>query len=433
MKRILFANIPGHGHFNPLTGLAAHLKNQGHDVRWYAGAIHHKKIAELSIPVFPFRKARDIDPSRLDEIFPERVAITSQIKKLRFDLRNIFILRATEFYADIREIDAVFPFDLLICDISFTALPFVKERMKRPVFSVGIFPVMETSKDLPPYGLAMTPSYSPLGRLKQNLFRYLADHVFFKESNEHIRSILREHGIESNKNIFDTAHEKSTLVLQNGTPGFEYKRSDWSKNIRFMGPLFPPAKRQSHGFSLQDKREGFDKVILVTQGTVEQNVNKLIVPTLEAFRNTDHLVIATTGGSQTRELRAQFPERNIVIEDFIPFDDVMPHCDVYITNGGFGGVMYGIRHKLPLVVAGVHEGKNEINARVGYLKLGVNLGTETPKPLQIRRAVDKILRDRTYKENVTSLSREFEQFQPGPLLDQYIAEIAEHELQTVTH
>ena len=432
MKKILFANIPGHGHFNPLTGLAAYLKNQGHDVRWYAGAIHHKKLEELSIPVFPFKKAYDIDPSRVDVIFPERTRITNQVKKLRFDLRNIFILRATEFYEDIREIDAVFPFDLLICDISFTALPFVKEKMKRPVFSIGIFPVMETSRDLPPYGLAMTPTYTALGKVKQNFFKFLADRVLFKESNDHFRKILREHNIDAKRNIFDTAYEKSTLVLQNGTPGFEYKRSDWGKNIRFMGPLFPPPKKHSGSLSFRQKLKGFDKVILVTQGTVEQDVNKIIVPTLEAFKNTNHLIIATTGGSLTRELKARFPGRNMIVEDFIPFDDVMPHCDVYITNGGFGGVMYGIKHKLPLVVAGVHEGKNEINARVGYLKLGVNLGTETPTAVQISNAVEKIIRDKTFKENVTSLSLEFEKYQPGPLLEQYVSQIADQDLQLAT-
>jgi hypothetical protein len=32
--KILFANIPADGHFNPLTPLAVHLQSLGHDVRW---------------------------------------------------------------------------------------------------------------------------------------------------------------------------------------------------------------------------------------------------------------------------------------------------------------------------------------------------------------------------------------------------------------
>ena len=103
----------------------------------------------------------------------------------------------------------------------------------------------------------------------------------------------------------------------------------------------------------------------------------MIVPTLEAFKNSNTLVICTTGGSQTKELRAAYPQANFIIEDFIPFNDVMPYADVYITNGGYGGVMLGVENNLPMVVAGIHEGKNEICARVGFFKLGINLKTET--------------------------------------------------------
>jgi MGT family glycosyltransferase len=423
-KKILFANIPGQGHFNPLTGLAVYLKDQGHDVRWYAGTIHHKKLKELSIPFFSFVKAMDIDPGKLDETFTVRAAITNPVKKLKFDLRNVFILRAPEFYQDIQEIQKEFPFDLLVCDISFTAFPLVKVLMKKHVFSVGIFPVMETSKDLPPYGLAMQPSSSALGKLKQNFFKFLADKVLFKESHDHYRSILQEYGIASVKNIFDTAYEASTLVLQNGTPGFEYKRTDLGKNIRFMGPLFPhSAERGSTNLSFQGQLKKYKKVILVTQGTVEKDVRKLIIPAIEAFKNSEYLLVVTTGGGETAELKKRYQYENIIIEDFIPFDTIMPHCDAYITNGGFGGVMYGIKNKLPLVVAGIHEGKNEINARVGYLKLGIDLKTETPSAKLIRSAVDKVLNDSTYKMNVDALSKEFAQYAPGLLFEKYMAEV----------
>ncbi|MER3470210.1 MAG: hypothetical protein C4330_02475 [Chitinophagaceae bacterium] len=63
----------------------------------------------------------------------------------------------------------------------------------------------------------------------------------------------------------------------------------------------------------------------------------------------------------------------------------MPYAQTYITNGGYGGVMLGIQNELPLVVAGIHEGKNEINARIDFFKLGINLQTETPTPVQMKK------------------------------------------------
>ncbi len=42
---------------------------------------------------------------------------------------------------------------------------------------------------------------------------------------------------------------------------------------------------------------------------------------------------------------------------FIPFSEVMPFAHVFISNGGYGGVMQSIVNKLPMVVAGIHDSK----------------------------------------------------------------------------
>ena len=35
--KFLFASLAADGHFNPLTGIAVHLREKGHEVRWYTG------------------------------------------------------------------------------------------------------------------------------------------------------------------------------------------------------------------------------------------------------------------------------------------------------------------------------------------------------------------------------------------------------------
>jgi UDP:flavonoid glycosyltransferase YjiC (YdhE family) len=144
---------------------------------------------------------------------------------------------------------------------------------------------------------------------------------------------------------------------------------------------------------------------------------------LEAFADSDYLVVATTGGSGTADLRARYPYENIIIEDFIPFGDVMPYADVYITNGGFGGVLLAIQNELPLVVAGVHEGKNEINARIGYFGLGVDMKTELPSVKTLRHSVEQVLHDKTYKQRVQALAAEFRQYDTYKLCAGYVFEM----------
>jgi UDP:flavonoid glycosyltransferase YjiC (YdhE family) len=423
-KKILFANFPGDGHFNPLTSLAVHLKKLGHDVRWYTGKKYQDKLEKLDIPFYPLKRAIDFSAGEPDQIFPERKNYKSQVSKLKFDIKHAFVLRGPEYYEDIKEINASFPFDIMIADNCFTGISFVKQLLEKPVIAIGVVALPESSKDLPPSGLGLTPSSTFFGKRRQDLLRFLTDKFIFGESKKLVDKIYSGHGMKTIKgNIFDVVCREADLLLQSGTPGFEYFRSDLGKNIRFIGPLLPYSEKKSQQYQLPSQYKQFSKKILVTQGTVETDVKKIIVPTLEAFKNTDVLVVVTTGGSQTQELRARYPYSNVLIEDFIPFNDIMPECDVYVTNGGYGGVMLGIQNRLPMVVAGVHEGKNEINARIGYFKLGINLRTEKPTSSQIKSNVEIILQDKTYKNNVVKLANEFEQYNPARLFEKYVNEL----------
>src|SRR4051794_15597785 len=99
--KILFANFPADGHFNPLTGLAVHLKNLGCEVRWYTAASYAEKVNKLGIRLYPITKAIDVSADNdIEEVFPERKKHKSQISKLKFDMINVFILRSPEYYAD---------------------------------------------------------------------------------------------------------------------------------------------------------------------------------------------------------------------------------------------------------------------------------------------------------------------------------------------
>jgi UDP:flavonoid glycosyltransferase YjiC (YdhE family) len=186
-------------------------------------------------------------------------------------------------------------------------------------------------------------------------------------------------------------------------------------------PYSKPTTKERYWYD--DRLLQYKKVILVTQGTVETDVNKIIAPTLEAFKDTDVLVIATTGGSGTEALRKRYPHHNLIIEDFIPFGAVMPYANAYITNGGYGGVMLGIQHNLPLVVAGVHEGKNEINARIGYFGLGINLRTETPRPMQLYNAVNEVICNPEYQINVEKLNNELATYHPAKICEETIVSL----------
>lgn len=420
-KKILFACVPADGHLNPLLPLAQHLLNAGHDVRWYTSANYGDKIQASGIQHYPFKKAFDISGKGPDELFPERKLIKGKVKKLVFDITHGFVLRAPEYFEDIEEIYEQFPFDVVIADCMFFAIPFIKHNLDVPVISVGVVPLLESSEDIAPAGLGLMPPTNIFQRLQYKALHHITT-AMFKKPTALMRSLLKQHDVDMNiSNMFDYVVRESSLLLQLGTPGFEYKRSDLGSNIRFIGASLPHAVNKQSWFNAKLKH--YKKVILVTQGTVEKDVSKLIQPTLHALKDSAYLVIATTSGSRTAELRQEFNHDNIIIEDFIPFDAIMPLADLYITNGGYGGVTFSIENKLPMVVAGIHEGKSEINARVEYFKIGINLRTETPTSQQIKAAAEKVLNDDQYQKNIENLSNEFSTYNSAKLCEKYIDEV----------
>ncbi|HUP12594.1 MAG TPA: hypothetical protein VM187_10290, partial [Niastella sp.] len=246
-KKILFANFPADGHFNPLTGIAVYLQQSGADVRWYGSKEYTDKIKKLGITHYPFQKALELTANNMEELFAERKEMKGAVKKLNWDLQNMFILRAEEYYTDILELYAEFSFDVLICDNAFTAIPFVTDKMRLPVVAIGVLPLTETSKDLPPAGLGMTPSHTLPGKIKQSLLRFLTKQLLFKRSNRLLHHIMDKYGLEHhNYSVFDIGIKKASLLLQSGTPSFEYNRSDMGKNIRFIGPLLPYSGKKQH-------------------------------------------------------------------------------------------------------------------------------------------------------------------------------------------
>src|SRR4051794_3604590 len=271
-KKVLFASVPADGHFNPLTGIAVHLKSIGYDVRWYTSDLYAAKLKKLNIPHYSFIKAMNVTGENINELLPGREKANGMIAKLNFDLEHFFINRAPEYFEDIQHIHTSFPFDLMIADCAFTAVAFVKEKMNIPAIAIGIVPLMATSKDLPPYGLGMVPSYQYFGKLKQSALRWIAKNILFKPSNKVLASLCEKHGLSyEGQNVFDYNIDKCSLLLQSATPGFEYKRSDIDPKVKFVGPLLPHTTSSGSKPWFDERLNKYYRVILVTQGTAEKD------------------------------------------------------------------------------------------------------------------------------------------------------------------
>jgi MGT family glycosyltransferase len=411
--RILFASVPADGHFNPLTGVAAHLARGGHDVRWYAGPHYARKLDALAMKHFPYRRATEVTGANINALFPERANLRGP-KLISFDLEKFFVANVDNHFQDIAEIRDEFPFDVLVCDGALYAEKLVAEVLGVPVFSVGLSMIMPDDHSPPPF-FGLRPARTGLGRTVHRVVRRMLASTM-RAGVLTYNEILARHSIAPIP-MDGFPHEplaSARRVFLNGSPGLEFPGYVPPANAEFVGPLVPARAALGSDTPLPPAiLSPGATVVAVSQGTVDNaDPAKLIVSTLEALKDGPYVVVATTAGTQTEQLRKRFAAPNVVIQDFINYDDLFPHTSVFVTNGGFGSVLAAMRHGVPVVAAGKREGKNDINARIGWNRLGVDLRSERPGPARIRAAVRRVLDHPVYAGNVAKLRAELDSFDP---------------------
>jgi len=211
--------------------------------------------------------------------------------------------------------------------------------------------------------------------------------------------------------------------LQATVAGFEYPRSDLAPSVRFVGPILaPPSSSLAEPPWWGELGDG-RPVVHVTQGTLDNaDLGRLLLLTARALADDDVLVVATTGGPDPAPLRRDLPA-NARLERFIPHDLLLPHCDVMVTNGGYGGVQQALANGVPLVVAGDSEDKPEVAARVQWSGAGINLHTGRPSPAMVARAVRRVLARPSYRERARALQAEIADSDPLGAISAALAEL----------
>ncbi|MBC8075436.1 MAG: glycosyl transferase, partial [Chloroflexales bacterium] len=271
--------------------------------------------------------------------------------------------------------------------------------------SYGITALTLKSRDTAPFGLALPPDASTLGRLRNVMLHAAFQHLLFRDVNAYANKLRAELYLPPLQGgVLDAF--SPYLYLQTGTAAFEYPHSDLPPHVHFVGPLLPAPPQHVELPTWWADLERGQPVVVINQGTIAINSNNLIVPALRALADEPVLVVATTGGASAEDLGFAIPA-NARVAPFIPFGALLPHVNLMVTNGGYGGVQFALAHGVPLVVAGDTEEKPEIAARVAWSGAGINLKTGTPTPEQIRTAVRTALASPKYRQQAQRIQADY--------------------------
>jgi len=398
MPSILIASCPIHGHVTPLLAVTRHLIARGHRVRFLTGARYRDAVESAGADFLPLPAEADFDDSDMDAAFPEGVGLTG-VAGIRYDIGTIFVrpmrahLRALDAAIAAEKTDAVLVESLFIGAVPLLTRP----RGERPaVINLGIVPLGITSRDTAPFGLGIPPMRGPIGHLRNRALTFVARHIIFGGVQKQAARLVREATGAKLQTFFMDAASRADAIVQFSVPGFEYPRSDLPTPVHFVGPVSRTAPSDAHLPDWWHELDGSRPVVHVTQGTIaNRDYDDLIAPTMAGLADADVLVVVSTGGRDVSTL-GPLPA-NVRASAYLPYDELLKRTDVFVSNGGYGGVHYALEHGVPIVVAGTTEEKIEVSARIAWSGVGINLATNRPTAQQVREGVLAVIAEPRYR------------------------------------
>jgi MGT family glycosyltransferase len=406
MARFLFGSVPLVGHVNPGLPIARKLVERGHEVWWYTGKRFQARVEATGVRYVPIQAAPDFDDRDLDAAFPERRGLTG-LAAFKWDIKHLFI---DSIIGQLRDFTAIlhdFPADVTVADSGFGGGEAAYKKGGPPWAIYSISALTASSRDTAPFGLALPPNASPIGRLRNRSLNWLFNQVLFRDVNAYTNKVRASIGLPPIKQGLLDMAVSPFLFLYGTTPSFEYPRSDLPPTVHFVGPFLPDPPADFTPPAWWDQLQTDRPVVHVTQGTVATAADDLLVPTLQALADEDVLVVATTGGSPVEMISLHPLPENARVERFIPHAYLLSYVDVMVTNGGYNGVQIALANGVPLVTAGRTEEKPEIGARVAWAGVGIDLRTNRPSPAKICSAVQHILSKPQYQQKARQIQAEF--------------------------
>jgi MGT family glycosyltransferase len=408
--KILIPSTPATGHVNPMLAIARILMTKDHEVAIYTGSAFRARIEAAGAKFFSLPPDADIDLADPFARFPELKVLPPGPGWLRVAMERFFIENIPAQHADLQKLLHEFGPDVIVGDdCFFGVLPMLLgARSKRPPVVLCGTSILHWPREdgAPPY-LGLRPATTPKQRAEYAALARDFYEVVDRPVGLRLNKVLKELGAHpTSMTLFDSSVGLADAYLQLSVPGFEYRR-DIPQSVHFVGtpPIIPnqvPPPPWAH------ELDGSRKVVLVTQGTVaNHNLNLLVVPTVAALADDpDVLVVATLGGQPIDAIPGPVPA-NARVSSYLPFEWLLPKVDVMVTNGGYGSVNQAMSFGIPLVTAGLTEDKADVNARVAWSGVGINLATNEPSSEALRRAVRAALDEPGYRLRAGQMAYEF--------------------------
>ncbi len=372
MSKIVFFNIPAHGHTNPTLGVVRELTARGHQVWYWSYELMRQKIEAAGahfVPCDGYDAQLKLTPREAARIGKDLALSTRVLVDTTLSLDE----------AVCREMERLQP-DCIVADSMAVWGKAVASKLNIPfVSSTTTFAFNQHSAKI------MRHSAGELLRMILAMPRVNRDITRLQRAGYPVKSVL---------DILQNDDATHTIVYT--SPEFQPDSDTFSDKYAFVGPSIRPAEAEIEKTA--------EKLLYISMGTVNNDMLPLYRRCITALRETPWQVILSVGSAVSPDSFGPLPE-NVSVYSSVDQIAVLQQADVFLTHCGMNSVSEALWFGVPLVMLPQTAEQSGVAERVVQLGAGVRL--EKSDPASILASVERVLRHPSYAGNASAIGEGF--------------------------
>ena len=412
MTRVLFACWPFEGHAFPQLSIARALRERGDAVAFCTGERVGGAIAGEGFERHPLRRSE----GAWRRVHERERAIGGRRQSLRVQreaFRAWLIESIPDQVDDLRAAMAGFAPDVIVSDASMWGAPLVLSEAEPIPVATGsplIYAVLP-GPDAPPPGSRLTPPRTARGRALAWAVGRATD-LLARGARARVDELRDRYGLPPLDGSINEQLGRLPLYLVGSIPELDFERRDLPPSVRYVGPLLWHPPEPPGTAAWLDALPADRPWVHVTEGTSHLQDPFVLRAAATGLAGAPYEAILTTG---PRRAAAEIPAAapNVHVRDWLSHEVLLPRCAAFVTTGGAGSTMGGLRAGVPIVIVPTTWDKPDVARRIVDAGVGLRLAPRRCTPAGLRAAVDELLADPGYARRAGEIARRLARA-PGP-------------------
>jgi UDP:flavonoid glycosyltransferase YjiC (YdhE family) len=441
MSRFLMAAWPYVGHVTPTIALARRLRDRGHEVAVFTGAMPDDPAAREGLHRFGFQAlARALgglvgrdgsDTADLHAAITHRdTAIGlrnpfARLRRIRSLYDEVIVGTIPAQVSDLQNILAAWSPDVIVADPFLWAPYAVLREKNRATCAVFSFYAgcLVPGPGAPPAGLGLPSPRVDRFPLRRALAG-VASRRFGAAVRQRVNDVRRQFGLQPLSIPMTELLGRMPLHLVCSSPEFDYARTDLPASVHYVGPL---AWDRGTSEPLPDWAGAPRRapLVYVSEGTAQVRTPFLLQAACGAARDLPVDFLMTTGRHRApSSLSLGTIPSNVHLEPFVALNRLAASLALVVTNGGSNTVRDALAAGVPMVVVPMEWDQHENAQRVVEAGAGVRMSIRRCTPRRLRNAIQHVLSRPAYGEAARGIARSFARYGNGARAVELLEQLA---------